>query len=145
MVLNTVTAKRLGLQGLDNTQLQLVSTYITSKPVSPCEAALTLLEIDIVKKSSKVNFKDSSPPNSRTTRRKGKGSEVIIPSIDLWCARPNELEAIGFFQYFKLYETSTKKPSKKHTLVGTDVFGNKVSCSNTTHHLMTPLSATFSH
>ena len=129
MVLDTTSAKRLGLHGMDKTQLQLISTYITTKPVSPCEAALTLLEIDIVKKSSAVYFQDSSPPDKRTTRRRGSGptAEIIIPSIDLWCARPTLLEAIHFFQYFILYISSNKAPSKKHVLIGNDTFGNKVS------------------
>ena len=128
MVLDTTSAKRLGLHGLDKTQMQLISTYITAKPVSPCEAALTLLEIDIVKKSSAVHFQDSSPPDMRTTRRRGSGpsAEIIIPSIDLWCARPAILENIYFFEYFILYIRSSKAPSKKHEFIGNDTFGNKV-------------------
>ena len=128
MVLDTTSAKRLGLHGLDNTQMQLISTYITTKPVSPCEAALTLLEIEIVRKSSAVYFQDSSPPDMRTTRRRGSGptAEIIVPSIDLWCARPQALEDTTFFDYFVNYDVKTKKPSKKHVLIGTDTFGNKV-------------------
>ena len=128
MVLDTISAKRLGLHGLDKTQMQLISTYITAKPVSPCEAALTLLEIAIVKKSSAVYFQDSSPPDMRTTRRRGSGptAEIIVPSIDLWCARPQVLEDTTFFNYFINYELKNKKPSTKHVLMGTDTFGNKV-------------------
>ena len=128
MVLDTTSAKRLGLHGLDKTQMQLISTYITTKPVSPCEAALTLPEIEIVKKSSAVCFQDSSPPDMRTTRRRGSGptAEINLPSIDLWCARPALLETINFFEYFILYIRSSKAPSKKHVFIGNDTFGNKV-------------------
>jgi hypothetical protein len=132
MVLDTSSATRLGLHGLDKAQMQLISTYVTSKPVSPCEAALTLLEIEIVKKSSAVYFQDSSPPAMRTTRRRGgaHSAELIIPSIDLWCARPISLEDVGFFDYFRDFTHSTKRPSKKHIAVGNDTFSNQVNSNN---------------
>jgi hypothetical protein len=128
MVLDTSSAKKLGLHGLDKTQMQLISTYVTSKPVSPCEAALTMLEIEIVKKSSAVYFQDSSPPDKRTTRRRiGSVGDVMVPSIDLYCARDASLEDVGFFDYFKDYTIHCTKPSKKHVFVAEDIFGNKVN------------------
>lgn len=44
-------AKILGLHGLSETQLQAVSAYCLTKPVSPCEAAMSILEFPLVERS----------------------------------------------------------------------------------------------
>jgi hypothetical protein len=49
--LNTKNAKQLGLQNASKLQLQLISSFIISKLVSPIEATFICLDIPIIHKS----------------------------------------------------------------------------------------------
>jgi hypothetical protein len=64
--LNKNNAKRSGLQGASEAQLQLISSLIIAKPMAPSEAALTYLQVPIVIKSRAVIYVDSKPPTLRT-------------------------------------------------------------------------------
>jgi hypothetical protein len=46
--LNKKNAKRLGLRDVSKVQLQLISSLIMNKPISPQEVALTCLQIHVV-------------------------------------------------------------------------------------------------
>ena len=47
---NANNAKRLGLENLSEIEKELIAATILAKPVTPCEAALTCLQIPIVRK-----------------------------------------------------------------------------------------------
>ena len=64
--LDKTNAERLGLQGASNSQLQLISSLIISKPISLAEAALACLHIPVIHKSRIVKYIDSNPPMLRT-------------------------------------------------------------------------------
>lgn len=58
-------AVHLGLSHLPTSQQQLVAATILSKPVSPCEAAMHMLGIDIVSKDLNIEYISCHPPKSR--------------------------------------------------------------------------------
>lgn len=69
LILDSRLAARLGIKGLSEQQLKLLSGTVLSKPVSLCEAALACLQIPIVQRSESVvtdyiHF-HSSKPTSR--------------------------------------------------------------------------------
>lgn len=95
---NPESAKSLGLHGLTDTQLRVVSAFCLSKPVSPCEAAMALMEISIVDRSSIVVTIDLAPPElrSKIVLPSGSRSSVVVHPIDKYCARSASFEAITF-------------------------------------------------
>eukprot|EP00898_Chlorokybus_atmophyticus_P005720 jgi/Chlat1/6149/Chrsp41S05722 len=56
--LNPDAARCLGLKGMTDAELRVTSALYMSKPVSPAEAALVLLNIPIVHMSSSVEYLD---------------------------------------------------------------------------------------
>jgi len=59
------TAMNLGIPHLTEAQRRLLSGMILTKPVSPCEAALTLLGISPVELSTTVTYVNSMMPGER--------------------------------------------------------------------------------
>jgi hypothetical protein len=59
--LNKKNAKRFGLRDVFEVQLQLISSLIINKPISPQETTLTCLQIPIVQKNVVVRYIDSKP------------------------------------------------------------------------------------
>jgi hypothetical protein len=53
-------ARALGLHGCSDIELKAVSAYCLSKPVSPCEAAMSLLEFPLI--ASEISFPRDSVP-----------------------------------------------------------------------------------
>jgi hypothetical protein len=64
--LDDVNARSLGLVNATFSQLQLISTTITTKHVSPFEATFSCLQIPIISKSVGVKYVDSKPANLHT-------------------------------------------------------------------------------
>jgi len=64
--LDTKNASHLGLQNISPLQLKSISTLITSKPISPIEATLTCIQIQIRQKSIVGKYIDNRPPHLRT-------------------------------------------------------------------------------
>ena len=58
-------ARSLGLVGLSDHQLQLITAFLLSRPVCASEAALYLLEIQTIYKSGPVTYIHSAPSTDR--------------------------------------------------------------------------------
>jgi ATP-dependent exoDNAse (exonuclease V) alpha subunit len=128
-------AQRLGLVGLSDSELSLISAMVLSKPVSPCEAALHLLRIDTVRMPP-VLYVASTPPELRTRLVTGaaqRGKAKPAP-VDLYCSRPPSLHEVTFTQYFKQYSTGSAPRCSVRVdgqpvqlqCVGRDTYGNFV-------------------
>jgi hypothetical protein len=134
-------ARRLGIQGLSHTELQLISAMVISNVVSPCEAALHLLGIDIVNMPA-VLYIASTPPDMRTRMVTGRGSRAKPAPVDLYCSRPRSLKKVKFTNYFQQYttnssETATVKDGNKSVrleCMGRDTYGNYVHRLPPQHH-----------
>jgi hypothetical protein len=94
-------ANSLGLENVSETRLKLISAFVLSKPVSPSEAAMSLLELSVIERDTPLLYYDSSPPQLRTKTLKAQ-SAVIHP-VDSYCTRPKDLENMMFFDYFKTF------------------------------------------
>lgn len=104
MNLDTKNAEALGLGGLDEEQLKLVSSMVLNRPVCATEAACSLLQIPIVQMSETVHYFKSQPLQFRT--RRVVNSKIVkedLP-IGIYMARPKELEDVTFCDYFTQYE-----------------------------------------
>ncbi len=85
--------KRLGMQGLTERQCKVATAMWVSKPVVPTEAALLALELPIVQRSRGVDFFNTAPPTVRT-RTVLRGGTVCASPVDLYIARPPEMEGL---------------------------------------------------
>jgi hypothetical protein len=56
--LNKKNAERLGLQDVFKIELQLISSLIINKPISPQKVALTCLQIHVVQKNVAIKYID---------------------------------------------------------------------------------------
>ena len=121
--LDTDNAEALGLGGLDEEQLKLVSSMVLNRPVCATEAACSLLNIPIVQMSERVYYFKSQPLQFRT--RRVVNSFIVneeLP-IGMYMARPVELEDVTFCDYFTLYEVFGSKEGdikKGYTYVAPD-------------------------
>jgi hypothetical protein len=135
--LNPESAKSLGLHGLTDTQLRAVSAFCLSKPVSPCEAAMALMEMSIVDRSSTVVTVNSAPPECRSkiVLPSGPKSSVVVHPIDKYCARPASFETTTFYKYFEEF-VLTKQEKKSQKPLGMDGFGNLIYTRGTSESLV---------
>jgi hypothetical protein len=67
VVLDTETARRLGFNG-DEKMLQLLSSMVLAKTVSPCEAATILAGYQVLDKTCTVVHIPTFPPKQRCMR-----------------------------------------------------------------------------
>lgn len=95
-------AKNLGLEGVSETRLKVISAFVLSKPVSPSEAAMSLLEFPMIERDTTVLFYDSCPPQMRL--RTLKAHSTVVHPVDSYCGRPEQLEHLTFYQYFRTYK-----------------------------------------
>ncbi len=97
--LDDVNARSLGLVNATFSQLQLISTTITTKHVSPFEATFSCLQIPIISKSVGVKYVDSKPANLHTKWWLNPGYLDFIPLIYIvrdFLTWPNtHLQSIG--------------------------------------------------
>jgi hypothetical protein len=123
-MLDTENAERLGLSGSEE-ELQLLSTMVFAKTVSPCEAAAALAEYPVVYKTCKVVSIPTFPPEQRC-RRVSPADVIVIAKVDQYCGRPAEFEHLTLTEYFTKY-TVNKKPLVNYgKVLGKDSFGNSV-------------------
>ncbi|MCO5604327.1 hypothetical protein L7F22_058492 [Adiantum nelumboides] len=108
--LSPKNAARLGLQGLDKVKLTVISPTVMTKPISATKAALNCLKIPIITKSSAVEYVDSSPHALRQ-RIISQNQTLIMHPIDLYCARPQELENYIFSNYHKTFKVIKNPPN----------------------------------
>jgi hypothetical protein len=101
--LDTESASRLGLQNISPLQLKLIFTLITSKTISPIEAALTCIQIPIVQKSIVVKYIDSRLPHLRT-KLLSKSRFLSFHPIDIYKSKLSNFEYMTFYKYFEKYE-----------------------------------------
>jgi hypothetical protein len=128
LCLDLDAAKRLGIQGVGDTQLKAIATMRMSKPVSASTAAVTLLQIDTITKSSEVTKISSVPPALRM-RFVSAAKNTYLPPVDKYCARPSILSTITFVDYFRKYAIEKNK-KKRQTPVGRDQLGNYIYFSS---------------
>jgi hypothetical protein len=93
--LDDVNARSLGLVDATPLQLQLILATITTKHVSPTEAAFSCLQIPIILKSVGVKYVDSKPPNLCTKMVTKSGILGFYP-IDIYCAQPFNMAQYTF-------------------------------------------------
>jgi len=100
--LDDVSARSLGLVDATPLQLQLISTTITTKLVSPAEATFSCLQIPIISKSVGVKYVDSKLPNL-CTKMVTKFRILGFHPIDIYCARPSNMAQYTFTKYWKQF------------------------------------------
>lgn len=115
----------LGIQELDPAQLVVASALIMSKPVSPAEAALSLLQIPLIWASSKVTYVNSAPPALRC-RTVSRGGTVFPHAVDKYAARPADAETHTFYSYFSGHVIGQQSRVRNAEIIGQDVFGNNI-------------------
>jgi hypothetical protein len=95
----------LGLHGLSPHQQDVVGAAILSKPVSPAEAALIMLNIPIIQGDASVAYVDTHPPPSREVMVSGfsRGTQNVS-DVARYLARPDTLKHLKFRTYFEKYE-----------------------------------------
>eukprot|EP00967_Tisochrysis_lutea_P152565 scaffold299274_cov15-Tisochrysis_lutea.AAC.1 len=70
-----------------------MSGMILTKPVAPCDAALTLLGIPVVETSTKVTFVNSSRPGTKMVQLSNiKARASVSSTYEKYGARPASLE-----------------------------------------------------
>jgi hypothetical protein len=119
--LDDVNARHLGLVDATPLQLQLISATITTKPVSPTEAALSCLQIPIISKNVGVKYVDSKPPNLHT-KMVTKSKILGFHPIDIYCAQPSNMAQYTFTKYWKQFSPQQQELKKKKCL-GKDKLG----------------------
>jgi hypothetical protein len=82
--LDDVNARSLGLVDATFLQLQLISTIITTKHVSPFEATFSCLQIPIISKKFGVKYVDSKLANLHT-KMVIKSKILGFHPIDIYC------------------------------------------------------------
>ena len=117
-----------GLNSIDPTKLKLISTYLLSKPTSPTELAITCLKISIIERSDEVTCIDSSPPSMRQIVISRFMTPKLHP-IDMYIARPIQLENFTFADYWKKFIVEKNKHYSTK-LYYKDLFGNFVQECN---------------
>ncbi len=123
--LNPINAKCLGLEGLSELQLKLLSAQLFSKPVSASEAACHCLKIPMVQSDTIVNFVPCDPPDTRTVGVYG-GRINYMSFIDKYCGRAAMFESYTFKQYFRKFVLKTpteKQLQKEENKIKMDAFG----------------------
>ena len=126
--MNAEAAERMGLGHLNATQLRLISAMVLAKPVSPCEAACTLLGIPMITMSATVHYVNTSPPDGRIIKLGYRAGTALIPPVDLYVNRHASLEALTLPEFFRTHvvQSSKKNAPAKHTFINADTFGNMV-------------------
>jgi hypothetical protein len=124
VVLGTAAAERLGLTGSEE-MLQLLSSMVLAKTVSPCESAALLAGHKVVHKTCKVVHIPTLPPTQRT-RRIGPAQTVVIAKVDQYCGRPAAFEQLTLVQYFKNFIVCRHPMSTCGEVYAQDSFGNSV-------------------
>jgi hypothetical protein len=119
--LDDVNAIRLGLVDATLLQLQLISATITTKHVSPTEAAFSCLQIPIISKNVVVKYVDSKPPNLRT-KMVAKSRILGFHPIDIYFARPSNMAQYTFTKYWEQFSPQQQELKKK-TCLGKDKLG----------------------
>jgi hypothetical protein len=120
-------AVALGFDDLSKAHMDLISSMVQTMPVSATDAALHLLDIDLVTTDCKFRYMDSSPRDLRKHFVNTFGRTAVHP-VDLYCRRPEALEHLTFVEYFTAYRVvKSGKDMKTFTLAGEDLDGNKVS------------------
>jgi hypothetical protein len=79
VVLDVGNAERLGFSGSEE-MLQLLSSMVLAKPVSPCEAATILSGEKIVDSTASVVHIPSFPPSQRSLRV-GPARSVVLAKV----------------------------------------------------------------
>jgi hypothetical protein len=89
--LNTKNVECLGLQNASNIQLELISSFIISKPISPTKATFICLDIQITHKSQTMKCIDSKPLLLHT-KLITKSRILGFHPIDVYIFRPTQFE-----------------------------------------------------
>lgn len=124
VVLDVDSAERLGLKASEE-MLQLMSSMVLAKSVSPCEAAFLLAGHKVFDKTCKVVHVPTYPPEQRCLRV-GPARTVIIAKVDQYCGRPAQFEELTMTEYFQKYTLHKKPLSSLGKVAGVDSFGNSV-------------------
>lgn len=99
--LDAMNAERLGSDDRDPHVLKLASAMLCSRPVKPCEAALTMLQIPAVKLSATVHYIASHPPDMRTVSV--QHGRMCRTAMENYCRRHPSLEKLTYKEYHLNY------------------------------------------
>lgn len=81
-------------------QLKLITGLVLQRPISPTEAAFNSLQMPVIQFSDTCHFIGSAPPELRS-RIVTKANGVCIPHVDIYCARPECMQHLTFYDFFK--------------------------------------------
>jgi hypothetical protein len=119
--LDDVSVRNLGLVDATLLQLQLISTTIIAKLVSPTKMTLSCLQIPIISKIVGVKYVDSKPPNL-CTKMVTKSKILGFHTIDIYCVRPSNMAQHTFTKYWRQFSPQQQELNKKACL-GKDKLG----------------------
>ena len=130
-------AARLHLSGVPQDTLKLISNMVMAKPVSPAEAAVLMMQEDLVAVSEggRVHYVCSSLPAQRSVLLRSR--KPCTHPLDKYVQRPDCLGHVTFVSYFTDYKVVDKKDSDTG-YVGVDLAGKHV------YELSEPLLVRFS-
>jgi hypothetical protein len=111
-------------------QAKYVSAMVLTRPVSPCEAALSLLDISTVRTdtASHVEYVNCYPMDQRS--RPARFGIAIVHPVDQYMGRPATCESVHFQAYWREYRISKHQltlanhPGMQY--MGQDAFSNYV-------------------
>jgi hypothetical protein len=98
---------------------------ITAKVVSPCEAAIQMAGVSMVKKSTSVDSINSYPPDARSVYVSNRTKEVLLAPVNLYECRPPPFRSLTFTQLFNKYTLNKKAVKNLGPVIATDQWGYK--------------------
>ncbi len=118
-------AARLHLQDVPLDTLRLISNVVCAKPVSPAEAAVLMLQENLISVSAKgkVFYVCSTMPTQRSFLL--RSNRPCTHPIDKYVQRPEALGDVTFMCYFKEYTIEAKR-CNAGDYVGEDMAGKHV-------------------
>jgi hypothetical protein len=131
MCFDQKVAESFGLYGLSDTELQVVTAALLTKPVSPAEATCIMSNIPIIHSDVSVTYVDIRPLTEkevRVTQGTNFIHTFITPPLMLYINRHKSLYDRGFEAYFTHFEVRKRSepPCARGTFLHNDQLGNKV-------------------
>jgi hypothetical protein len=111
--------------------MQLWSSMITARVVSPCEAAIQMAGVSMVKKSDTVDSINSYPPDLRSVYvTKNNTSKVLLAPVNWYECRPAPFRDLTFTQLFTQYTLNTTPIKSLGPVLAVDQWNNRYQKRN---------------
>ena len=113
------------------TQARIASAMYLTKPVNAIEASMYLLKIPVIWQSASLTVRRINSTLPRSRMRSFRGGNLrrgLNPhSVDKYCARPDTLAEITFYDYFQNYDMHNHPlRASSERYIGVDYFGKYI-------------------